>query len=122
MFKGVLTALITPFLDGKIDFPSLEKLIDQQLKGGIQGFIVCGTTGESATMTEDEQFQVLKFVCDKVQNKVPIIFGSGSNNTEKTIQMSQKACEFPIDGLLVVVPYYCHLAFCSFCYVVEKHA
>ena len=106
MFKGVFTALITPFKDGKIDFDSLDKLVAQQLEGDIQGFVVCGTTGESATMTEEEQFSVLDFICKKVDKKVPIIFGSGSNNTAKTISMSQKACDYPIDGLLVVVPYY----------------
>lgn len=106
MFKGVLTALITPFKNGEVDFDSLGKLVEQQLQNGIQGFIVCGTTGESVTMSEEEQFKVLQFVCDRVDKKVPIVFGSGSNNTEKTIKLSQKACEYPIDGLLVVVPYY----------------
>ena len=105
-FRGVFTALVTPFLDGKIDFPSLEKLIDQQLGQGIQGFVVCGTTGESPTLSRKEQFEILKFVCDKVEKKVPILFGSGSNSTETTIETSQQACEYNIDGLLVVVPYY----------------
>ncbi len=106
MFKGTWTALVTPFQDGQVDFESLEKLVDDQLKNGIQGFVVCGTTGESATLTPDEQLKVLDFVCKKVDKHVPILFGSGSNNTAKTIEWSQKACEFPIDGLLVVVPYY----------------
>jgi 4-hydroxy-tetrahydrodipicolinate synthase len=106
MFRGVFTALVTPFKEGKIDFTSLENLIVQQLEGGIQGFVVCGTTGESVTLTEDEQFQILDFVCQKVNKRVPILFGSGTNNTAKTIALSKKACQFPIDGLLVVVPYY----------------
>lgn len=106
MFQGVFTALVTPFKQGKIDFPSLEKLVDFQMENGIQGFVVCGTTGESATLSEAEQLKILDFVCKKVNKKIPILFGSGSNNTEKTIELSKKACEYPIDGLLVVVPYY----------------
>lgn len=106
MFNGVYTALVTPFKNGKVDFDSLSKLVDHQLENGIEGFVVCGTTGESVTLTEKEQLEVLSFVCEKVQKKVPILFGSGSNNTEKTIKLSKKACEHPIDGLLVVVPYY----------------
>jgi len=106
MFKGVFTALITPFKDGAIDMDSLGRLVDDQLNGHIQGLVVCGTTGESATLSETEQFQVLDFVCKKVDKRVPILFGSGTNNTAKTIYLSQKACEYPIDGLLVVVPYY----------------
>ena len=106
MFTGVYTALITPFKNGAIDFNSLDKLVQFQLDQGIQGLVVCGTTGESATLNEKEQFEILDFVCKKVEKKVPILFGSGSNNTSKTIELSKKACEFPIDGLLVVVPYY----------------
>lgn len=106
MFKGVFTALVTPFNNQAVDFESLEKLLEDQLKGGIQGLVVCGTTGESATLTDEEQLKVLDFVCKKVDGQVPVLFGSGTNNTEKTIQWSQKACEYPIDGLLVVVPYY----------------
>lgn len=106
MLEGVYTALVTPFKNNQIDFDSLNVLIHHQLTSGIQGFVVCGTTGESATMTEEEQLQVLDFVCQKVENKVPVIFGSGSNSTAKTIALSKKACEYPIQGLLVVVPYY----------------
>ncbi len=106
MFKGVFTALLTPFKNQEVDYPSLEKLINHQLEQGIQGFVVCGTTGESATLTPEEQLEVLDFVCKKVNKQVPILFGSGSNNTKKTVEWSKKACEYPIDGLLVVVPYY----------------
>jgi 4-hydroxy-tetrahydrodipicolinate synthase len=106
MFKGVLTALMTPFKNGEIDFESLDRLVQNQLQEGIQGFVVCGTTAESATLTPEEQLKILDFVCKKVDQKVPILFGSGSNNTAKTIQWSRQACEYPIDALLVVVPYY----------------
>ena len=106
MFQGVFTALVTPFLNGKIDFISLEKLIDQQLSGGINGFVVCGTTGENSTLDETEQFEILEFVSKKVKKRVPVIFGSGSQCTKKTISLSQKACQYPIEALLIVVPYY----------------
>ena len=106
MFQGVLTALVTPFLDGKVDFPSLEKLVDQQIQAGINGLLVCGTTGESCTLDENEKLQVLDFVCEKAKGRVPILFGSGSNNTKKTMDLNDKACKLAIDALLVVVPYY----------------
>lgn len=104
--KGVFTALVTPFFDGKVDFESLNKLVEDQLDKGIQGLVVNGTTAESVTLTEEEQFEILDFITKKVSGKVPIVFGSGSNNTEKTISLSKKACKYPIDALLVVVPYY----------------
>ncbi len=106
MFSGVITALVTPFQNGGVDYKSLENLIDQQLSQGIQGFVVCGTTAESPTLSEEEQLLILDFVCNKVKGQVPIIFGSGSNSTQKTIELSRKASTYPIDGLLVVVPYY----------------
>jgi len=106
MFNGVITALATPFHNGRVDYKSLEQLIDQQLSHGIQGFVVCGTTAESPTLKEAEQLQILEFVCNKVKGQVPILFGSGSNCTQKTIELSHKASAFPIDGLLIVVPYY----------------
>ena len=78
MFKGVFTALLTPFKNQEVDYPSLEKLINNQLEQGIQGFVVCGTTGESATLTPEEQLEVLDFVCKKVNKQVPILFGRWS--------------------------------------------
>ncbi len=106
MFHGVFTALVTPFLNGKIDFSSLEKLIDLQLSGGVAGFVICGTTGESPTLEETEQLDILDFISKKVETGVPVLFGSGSHCTKKTIRLSQKACQYPIEALLVVVPYY----------------
>ena len=106
MFEGVFTALVTPFDNNKIDFESLKKLIAAQLDAGIQGFVVCGTTAESPTLSEDEQLEILEFVCKEVGGQVPIIFGSGSNSTSKSIAMSQRASQYPIAALLVVVPYY----------------
>ncbi len=106
LFTGVYTALVTPFYQGKIDYLSLEKLIQQQLSAGIAGFIVNGTTGESPTLSTDESLEILKFVIEKTKNKAHVIFGSGSNSTDKTIALSQKAEAAGAEGLLVVVPYY----------------
>jgi 4-hydroxy-tetrahydrodipicolinate synthase len=106
LFTGVYTALVTPFYQGKIDFPSLENLITQQLSGGIAGFVVNGTTAESPTLSEDEAFELLTFVKGVVKDRAHVIFGSGSNSTEKTIQLSKKAEAKGAEGLLVVVPYY----------------
>lgn len=106
LFEGVYTALVTPFIDNKIDFDSLENLIEQQLKGGVVGFVVNGTTAESPALTEEESLQLLDFVKEKVKARGKIVFGSGSNNTDKTIEMSKKAEAHGADGLLVVVPYY----------------
>lgn len=105
-FVGAYTALVTPFLKGKIDFKSLEKLVDVQLKAGINGFVVNGTTAESPALSKDEAFELLDFVKSKVAGRARIIFGSGSNNTATTTQYSQEAEKRGADGLLVVVPYY----------------
>ena len=102
-----MTALITPFTkQNKVDLNSLGKLVSHQMKNGIQGFVVCGTTGESPTLSWEEKFQILDLVCQKLKGKQPLLFGSGTNDTHETIELSLEACERPIDGLLVVVPYY----------------
>lgn len=106
MFQGVWTALVTPFLNGSIDFDSLEKLVENQIQSGVSGLVVCGTTGESVTLSEEEQLSILSFVCEKNRGRVKVLFGSGSNATAKTIALSKKANAYPIDGFLVVVPYY----------------
>jgi len=106
MFRGVGTALITPFLENGIDYEALEKLIDFQIKGGVDALIVLGTTGEPATMTEEERKEVIKFAVAKVNGKIPVIIGTGCNSTSSSIKASIDAEKLGADGLLVVTPYY----------------
>lgn len=106
IFKGTATALITPFVDDKVDFASLKNLVDRQLAGGVDALIINGTTGEPTTMTHDERTAVAKFVIDYVNKRMPIILGAGSNNTYTAIEYAQEAEELGADGVLVVTPYY----------------
>jgi len=105
-FRGVWTALVTPFFKGEIDFDSLKKLIRFQIENGVEGFVVSGTTGESPTLTRDEKRQVLQFVQSEVGDQIPVMFGSGTNSTATTIELSKNAVEWGAQSLLVVVPYY----------------
>lgn len=105
--RGAYTALITPFRDGKVDVEALKALVERQIAGGIHGLVPCGTTGESATMSEDEQLLVIRTVVEAADGRVPIIAGTGSNSTQKTVDYTRKVAQ--IDGVnaaLVVVPYY----------------
>ncbi len=106
LFTGAGTALITPLKDDKIDFESLDRLIDIQLDAGINALIINGTTGEPTTMTHAERTAVAKFAIQKVNKKIPVIIGTGSNNTYTAIEYSIEAEELGADGLLIVTPYY----------------
>ena len=105
-FEGVVTALVTPFKKGEVDFGSLKKLINQQLQNGIEGFVVSGSTGEAATLTLDEKLKVLDFVRGEVGGKVPVIVGGGTFNTRESCELAQKFEKAKADALLVVSPYY----------------
>ena len=107
IFKGAGTAIITPFDEnGNVDYLRLEKLVDFQIENGIDSIIVCGTTGESATLTDDEQIKCIKTVVKRVKGRVPVIAGTGKNSTAKSIELSKKAEKLGADGLLLVTPYY----------------
>lgn len=106
LFNGVCTALITPFKDGKIDYVSLKKLIEFQIENGVDALLINGTTGESATLTEQEKREIIDFSVREVNGRVPLIAGTGSNDTKKAVELSQYACEVGADGVLVVTPYY----------------
>lgn len=105
-FSGVITALITPFQNGSVDYPSLEKLIKNQIERGVQGFVVNGTTAESPTITQEERIKIFELVKNTVPKNFPLIMGTGSNSTAKTIEESIHAERLGADAVLVVVPYY----------------
>lgn len=106
IFKGTATALITPFCKDGVDFVSFEKLLDDQLKNGIDAVLVLGTTGEPATMSADEKKAVIKFAVNKISGKIPVIVGAGSNSTSAAIEAAKLAENSGADALLVVTPYY----------------
>ncbi|MBO4429443.1 MAG: 4-hydroxy-tetrahydrodipicolinate synthase [Clostridia bacterium] len=106
IFRGAATALITPFSDGKVDFDSFGRIIDAQIKAGIDALVVCGTTGEAATMTDAEQAETIAFAVKKADGKVPVIAGAGSNDTEHALSLCRAAEAAGADALLVVTPYY----------------
>lgn len=105
-FKGSLTALVTPFKDGGVDYPALERLVELQLSGGTDGLVLCGTTAESPTLQEVERNAIIKLVVRQAKNKCPVIVGTGTNATAETLTFSRQARELGADGLMLVTPYY----------------
>lgn len=106
IFTGCGTAIITPFTKDKIDYEEFEKLINFQIENGADSIIVCGTTGESSTMTLEEKKQTISFACKIVNKRIPVIAGTGSNSTDLVIKMNAFCQEVGVDGLLIVTPYY----------------
>lgn len=106
IFKGCGTAIATPFTNDGINYDVFGEMIENQIKEGVDSIIVCGTTGEAATMTEVERKEVIKFVVDKVNKRIPVIAGTGSNNTKAAIEMTKYVESIGVDGALVVTPYY----------------
>lgn len=106
LFKGVATAVITPFDDNKVDYWRFSRFLEFQLTEGTDAIVVCGTTGEAATLSIDEQKEVIAFVIKQVRKRVPVIAGIGGNDTAKAAEMSKFACTNGVDGLLAVTPYY----------------
>ena len=107
VFLGAATALVTPFnSDGSVDYGALGALVDWQIAEGINGLVACGTTGESSTLTDDEHRKVISYVVKRSNGKVPVIAGTGSNDTAYAIDLTRHACDDGADAILCVTPYY----------------
>ncbi len=106
IFTGAATAIVTPFSQGQVDYASFGRIIEDQIAKKIDAIVVAGTTGEAATLTHEEHCECIRFVVEKVAGRVPVIAGTGSNDTAYGIELSKYACEVGADALLLVTPYY----------------
>jgi 4-hydroxy-tetrahydrodipicolinate synthase len=106
MFTGSIVALVTPFRDGKVDWQSLEALLEFHITNGTNGIVPCGTTGESATLNHQEHDEVIKAVVKRVNQRVPVIAGTGSNSTDEGVRLTRAAENSGADGALLISPYY----------------
>ena len=107
IFKGAGVAIVTPFHeDGSVNYEAFEKQIERQIEGGTDAIIVCGTTGEASTLSHEEHLDVIRYCVEKVNKRIPVIAGTGSNCTETAVYLSQEAEKIGADGLLIVTPYY----------------
>lgn len=106
VFTGSATAIVTPFLNGAVDYTALTRLIELQIASGTDAIVVCGTTGESPTLSQDERSSVIQHVVERVNGRVPVIAGTGGNCTANVIESSRTAEAIGVDGLLIVTPYY----------------
>jgi len=106
MEEGVMTALVTPFKNGSIDYGSYERLIEWQIASSVKGLLFLGTTGEAPSISMEEREEIIRFAVEKVRKRVPVVVGTGTNSTEKTIHMTKQAEELGADCALVVTPYY----------------
>lgn len=106
LFIGSAVAIVTPFTETGVDYQTLAELIEFQIKGGTDAIVICGTTGEASTMPDDEHIAVIKFAVDTVNKRLPVIAGTGSNDTRHAVELSKAAEEAGADGILSVTPYY----------------
>ena len=106
VFTGAATAIITPFQNGKVDYDAFARLLEWQIEKGIDALVVCGTTGEASTLTDEEHREVIRFAVEKVAHRVPVIAGTGSNDTDYAIDLTRYAGEVGADAVLLVTPYY----------------
>ncbi|MCY6370571.1 4-hydroxy-tetrahydrodipicolinate synthase [Clostridium ganghwense] len=106
LFKGSGVAIVTPFINDKVNFNKLEELLEWHVENGTDAIVICGTTGEASTMSESEKKEVIKFTVDVINKRIPVIAGTGSNNTLSAASMSKWAESIGVDGLLVITPYY----------------
>ena len=106
IFSGAATAIVTPMTAEGVDYPVFERMLKWQVEAGIDALVICGTTGESSTLTDKEHRAVLKFAVDTVGGRVPMIAGTGSNDTAYAIDLTKYACQIGYDAVLLVTPYY----------------
>lgn len=106
IFTGIATALVTPLTADGVDYDALGRLIDWQIDEGINALVICGTTGEASTLTDDEHRGVIRYAVQRAAGRVPIIAGTGSNDTDYALDLTRAACDMGVDGVLVVTPYY----------------
>ena len=106
VFRGAATALITPFRNGQVDYPTFGKVIDEQIQRGVDALVIAGTTGEGSTLSHEEHVEVLRYAVEQVGKRVPVIAGTGSNDTDYAILLSRAAQDVGCDALLLVTPYY----------------
>ena len=106
VFKGIATAMVTPMIPTGVDYDTLARFIDFQLEEGINALVAVGTTGESATLSPEERKEVIRFTIKRVDGRVPVIAGTGTNNTEHVLDFTKSACDAGADAVLVVTPYY----------------
>ena len=104
--KGVYTALVTPFSGDRVDYGKLRELVAMQIAGGVDAIVAVGTTGEGSTLTDEEHKEAIRFCVEKVAGRVPVIAGTGSNDTAYAISLTEFACEVGADAMLLVTPYY----------------
>ncbi len=106
VFTGMASAIITPMTPAGIDYETLERFLEFQIENGINAIVVMGTTGENATIEPEDQAKVIRFTVEKVNHRVPVIAGTGTNNTAHVLHQTKNACEAGVDAVLVVTPYY----------------
>ena len=104
--KGCFTAVVTPFRDGKPDLAAFRKVVRAQIKAGVNGLVPCGSTGEAATLTEEEYLEIIKTAVEEAKGKVPVMPGVGTNSTARSVEMIGKVEKLGVDGALAIVPYY----------------
>lgn len=106
IFEGIATALITPITESGIDYEAFGRLIDWQIDEGVNALVICGTTGESSTLTDEEHREAIAYAVKRAAHRVPIIAGTGSNDTAYALSLTEFSCKAGVDGVLVVTPYY----------------
>lgn len=106
MFEGLMVAMVTPFRDGAVDLPATERLIEFMITGGVEGLVISGSTGEAATCTHEERRSLWRFAKERVRGRVPLVAGTGTNNTAESIALTRMAEELGLDGAMIVTPYY----------------